>query len=378
MISISCTNCKATLEMDDAFAGGVCRCRFCGTIQTVPAKSPRGAAAAGAAPKSGKAIYHKRPGGDAAGAGAAVGTGSGTGLDELADAVASSGLPSSGLAGMAGGVPGRPGRRNGQAVAAAALPGTEDLTSPVLPYRAPVKGNSQLAVFLGVAVGLVVAALLGVIAYLLLARGSAPVPAPVTAGGSSGGTPAVAVAPAAVSGPSFAGVALADAPSVVYVLDRSWANEEVFDTLKATTYRSIESLGPRTTFQVILWEHKDAADNVAFPENGVGPATPQNIAACKDRLETEVAFGNTTPDRAMALAAAQRPAVIILASAKGLSLDRDSALGAVDAALAGSSTKVHTFALGQGDESPVLREIAQRYGGQYRQLPLANLRKFSF
>jgi hypothetical protein len=36
MISLSCTSCKKLLEIDDAFAGGVCRCQYCGTIQTVP------------------------------------------------------------------------------------------------------------------------------------------------------------------------------------------------------------------------------------------------------------------------------------------------------------------------------------------------------
>src|SRR5687767_292925 len=36
MISVICTQCRAQLDMDDAFAGGVCRCQYCGTIQTVP------------------------------------------------------------------------------------------------------------------------------------------------------------------------------------------------------------------------------------------------------------------------------------------------------------------------------------------------------
>src|SRR5215218_7951970 len=39
MIAINCTQCKQRLEMDDAFAGGVCRCQYCGTIQTVPSLS---------------------------------------------------------------------------------------------------------------------------------------------------------------------------------------------------------------------------------------------------------------------------------------------------------------------------------------------------
>src|SRR5438874_1259713 len=97
MIQLNCTNCKALLQIDDAFAGGVCRCRYCGTIQTVPkhlknAGNGNGngepAAAveqAAASAKGAKALYKKT----------AVDTaGSGTGLDDLASIVASSGLSS--------------------------------------------------------------------------------------------------------------------------------------------------------------------------------------------------------------------------------------------------------------------------------------------
>src|SRR5206468_520756 len=51
MIQLTCTNCQAELTMDDAFAGGVCRCQYCGTIQTVPTKTA-GASAS-------KALYQK-------------------------------------------------------------------------------------------------------------------------------------------------------------------------------------------------------------------------------------------------------------------------------------------------------------------------------
>ena len=99
MIQINCTNCKALLQIDDAFAGGVCRCRHCGTIQTVPKHLKDGngddsgvtaAAAIGASGKAPKTLYQKKrsavtdPGG----------AGSGTGLDDLAGIVASSGLSS--------------------------------------------------------------------------------------------------------------------------------------------------------------------------------------------------------------------------------------------------------------------------------------------
>lgn len=36
MIRLTCRKCRAGLELDDAFAGGVCRCQHCGAIQTVP------------------------------------------------------------------------------------------------------------------------------------------------------------------------------------------------------------------------------------------------------------------------------------------------------------------------------------------------------
>lgn len=93
MIELNCTNCNKTLSIDDAFAGGVCRCQHCGTIQTVPAKgqaraaTPVGAAGAAAA----KPLYKRKariesalsPFND--------------GLDEAADQIPSSGLSNSSL-----------------------------------------------------------------------------------------------------------------------------------------------------------------------------------------------------------------------------------------------------------------------------------------
>src|SRR6187431_1867896 len=89
MISINCTNCQAGLSIDDAFAGGVCRCQHCGTIQTVPSRKKEGpgGTAAGLGVKTPKTLYQKRV------RDASVGTG----LDELAEVVTSSGLAGSGL-----------------------------------------------------------------------------------------------------------------------------------------------------------------------------------------------------------------------------------------------------------------------------------------
>src|ERR1700693_4572728 len=80
MIRLTCTSCKTILSIDDAFAGGVCRCQHCGTIQTVPSQT-RSAAQVGAA--TSKSLYQ------------ADGR-SGSELDELAGIV-SSGLTSNRL-----------------------------------------------------------------------------------------------------------------------------------------------------------------------------------------------------------------------------------------------------------------------------------------
>src|SRR5689334_3998975 len=99
MISLTCTHCQTVLSIDDAFAGGVCRCQHCGTIQTVPSQSKAGAAvgsATGSAHGSGRTLYQAQRRTEEQGAG------SGTGLDDLAEVVASSGLSNSGLTNQAG------------------------------------------------------------------------------------------------------------------------------------------------------------------------------------------------------------------------------------------------------------------------------------
>ena len=63
MISLTCTSCKRGLEIDDAFAGGVCRCQFCGTIQTVPANLKQGGRPStpiGKSPGTQKTLYQRQ------------------------------------------------------------------------------------------------------------------------------------------------------------------------------------------------------------------------------------------------------------------------------------------------------------------------------
>ena len=102
MISITCTQCRALLTIDEAFAGGVCRCQHCGTIQTVPAQlrptvTPQPYVNPSAT-KS-KSLYQKKATAGMSGANVATsGANEPSGLDDLAQAVASSsGISGSGL-----------------------------------------------------------------------------------------------------------------------------------------------------------------------------------------------------------------------------------------------------------------------------------------
>src|SRR5215216_2549682 len=99
MIRLTCTNCRATLEMDEAFAGGVCRCQHCGTIQTVPSHLKSTATPSYVQPVASKSLYKNQSRAGTGSSAAAADVQAPSGLDELADVVASSGLAGSGLAG---------------------------------------------------------------------------------------------------------------------------------------------------------------------------------------------------------------------------------------------------------------------------------------
>ena len=80
MIRLTCTHCKTLLTIDDAFAGGVCRCQHCGTIQTVPSHlkpKPGQKIDPAEARRQPKTLYQRK----------ARANTTGSGLDDLADTV---------------------------------------------------------------------------------------------------------------------------------------------------------------------------------------------------------------------------------------------------------------------------------------------------
>lgn len=323
MIRLTCANCQAQLEVDDAFAGGVCRCKHCGAIQTVPRRGQ----------SAGKALAGKGVGGDEPktlySAKSRAGLASTpSGLEELAEAVHGSGLAGSGLLN-------RPVPR-----------------APVLPNEVAKKSNTGLIV--GIAIGLLVI-IGGIVGYMML-RGDSTASNEVA--NHQGGPVTMAD-----KLPTFAGVPIAGR-KVIYVLDRGDATTAFFPALRDLTVKSVRELGPNKLFQVILW---DNGSTDAYPAltPGYGSADEADKLA---RWFDQVPTGRSTDALpALKLAMAGNPDTVVLATGKSLQLD-DAFVDSVLKARTGQ-TPIHAITLGETAPDDPLRKIASQTGGAFKALP---------
>lgn len=332
MISITCTNCKRILTIDEAFAGGVCRCQHCGTIQTVPAAhKPAG----GPVPKPTAASKTLFQGQDRSRLGAATGTD----LAELADAVASSGLSGSGLAN----------RRDAKSPPAAAA----DSGQP----QSQLSDRRVLLPILIATAGVAVLALAAVIA-LLVTRGPRP------AGDSAAPSPA----PAIGSGASFCGMPL-DGNKVVFLLDRGNSVGNFFDSLKFACYQALKSLGPDRQFQVVLWDNE--TDSVEFPPDGMRNATAGAIESCQHDLQDIAAGGSSHLRGPLKEALERRPDLIVIATAK-TDLDEDDSAALHNAVQTG--VRIDVIQIGTGAVAKVFQDACKQTGGQCKTIDGSELR----
>jgi len=339
MISIICTKCRTQLTIDEAFAGGVCRCQHCGTIQTVPThlKNSARPAAPGSPPGS-KTLYQRRANSDA-----------GTGLDDLADAVAtSSGLGSRRL-------------RNATGTATAA-----DRKAP--PQIIPKRTNPLPLLIIG---AVLILALIG-FGILIVMHNNAP-PAIVNPNPSDtfGGLPKPQNTPGTAMGPSFCGVPL-DGPGVVYVLDRGSASDPFFDPLKAVLYRSLDLIGPTKKFAVVLTDN--GSTNLTFPPTGMVLATPDETQKARNVLDDVVASGAGHFRWAIEQAVARHPAVIVFVTAKWTINDDDAAALRQNAQ---RGIPIDTFMLGDSNATGALQDASTRSGGTFAQVRSAKLAEFA-
>jgi von Willebrand factor type A domain len=378
MIRLTCTHCKSTLEMDDAFAGGVCRCQHCGTIQTVPSHAKSTAYPQPATKSSSKSLYKGRTTTNLDSA-----TSSSSGLDELASAVASSGLASElskQPGGRVGGDANGAGRQSGSSSRSSSSRGNGS-RGQTLAYRTPDAGakKNNLVLILALAGGGVAVLLVVVLLAFLLMRGSAVSIAPAggTGGASGGAVTSVSGSggeSGATSGPRFCDLPLTG-QRVVYVLDRGDASKMLFDPLKNAAYKSVETLGDDREFAIVFWKRStdSGLEDVSFPIKGTVRATKNELDACKKKFEDLTASGATEIDDAINAAMARNPDEIVIATPKGYLLE-ENVLAAVDRARGTSSVKIHTIGLGFGGSSNVLKAIAQKTGGTYREIPEKDLR----
>ena len=355
MIQINCTNCKSLLQIDDAFAGGVCRCRHCGTIQTVPKRLKATSVAGSESPDANgngqntpsKSLYQNQK------RGAVETVGSGTGLDDLAGIVASSGLSSSRL--------------------------QKKSPPPAVAKPAGAAWDRKVVAIAASAGGLIVL-LLGVIISMAVrdrTGDAAPDPQttqpPLVASRNDGGP-----SPAAPKGPAFLGQPVTQ-QSVVFVLDRGGYSrtDNRFQLLRSALLLALKSLTPEQRFQVVFW-NVPREQPQAWPASGTAVATPENVAQCKEKLVEMVAEGGATEETAaLATALKSQPQAIVLVPIKPFPTEQDAFANRVIAQCATANFKgsVYCFSLGQPDWGSGLNRLAKSLRGDYRDVPLDELRR---
>ncbi len=339
MIQLTCTSCQKLLQIDDAFAGGVCRCKFCGTIQTVPSAQKKAAAAAPTrAQSTPKAIYQNPARPESSAPASAE-------LADLAQAVSTSGLSGTGLRDVR-------------------------LRQP----QAGPKSASKMPLIIGASAA--IAVIIGVCAWLFLHKSGGKSdgvdnPNPSSNGGitdpkvKSQGDNAVAIS----DGPRVMGVAL-KGPTVVYLLDRGSGTTETFDSIKAGTLKSLATLGPEIRFQVIFWETETMLE---YPIGGLRYATKDNIENCTKAFADVFAWGQSKIEKPLERALAQGPAEIVLISGKN-GLDDDFVKAVLDTRK-DSAIPIHAFSIGRNGSPDALKTIAQKTGGQFREVTGTALRE---
>ena len=171
------------------------------------------------------------------------------------------------------------------------------------------------------------------------------------------------------SGPGFFG-SVPGSKRIVYVVDNSRSMNAKHDSPSKTRFRrlkvelikSILELPPESQFFVIFF----ADEMLAMPAESLQPATPQS----KDHYlrwvaQVDPGGGPTDPLEAMATAIKLQPDIIYFLTdgefKKGVNLKLRS--------IKLPRTTIHTFAFGETLGEELLKDVAQRNGGEYKFVP---------
>ncbi len=349
MIQLECSNCKAVLAIDDAFAGGVCRCQYCGTIQTVPKAGQKATAAEGDSPK---ALFKRK-----ARIESALSPYS-EGLDRAADEIGSSvtltpsvvahlSLPSSSPAtedptGSAGGAGG------GTATAVAARKAVYVPTPSKVAQAAPAKSKKPVLI-----------ASIAAVALLAVAGG-------ITMLAMSGGGAAEQVEEILSSDmPNIGGIPL-EGKSVVYILDRSGVTQHTFEKMKEMCLNSVASLSSSRSFQIVVW---NGHEPIAYPKSGLKPANGSNLGEARSSITNIYAGASNLVDHLKSAQAAGAKEVVILSA-----VDPDAHLAQeIEQDLGPADFRLHAIAIGSDLDGRQMQSICQQFGGQFKKMPLSAL-----
>jgi len=423
------------LSIDDAFAGGVCRCQFCGTIQTVPRPSPKNSQAA-ADVSSPKALFKRK---------ARIESALSPYNDGLARAVdemeSSGGLSSGALAGLSAGTKhaasadgenaaegisasasqpntASPRRSTATAAPSSNLPATGRrmvATVPPAPSTPPVgkthfvpKPSSAAASAASAAANkssnmpiILAAAAIGVMVctgglWWAVSGGSSKldqaavaaqaVPAPVAKA-----APAIPVAvPKAAPEPTSAPAAAAavPAPKPASAPSDSGALGGITFSGPGVVYIVDRSGCTPQAFRQMLdacygsiqslgQDRKFAliiwnnSQDLAFPQQNLAPASVTNLEECR-KLAGDSPVGATDIGAILSKAVASKPDDIVLMSAADL--DNPTATAIREQLAKTMGIRFHGIAVGTGMSAERLRPLVADYAGQFVRVDLVSLK----
>ena len=376
MIQIECSSCKKLLGIDDAFAGSVCRCQYCGTIQTVPKAGGNSTNASG--DDSPKALFKRKariesalsPFNDD--------------LDRAADemdsaaslspnAIYSSPSRKSGSAfgdelGSSGTVAqsSRQSRQRANPPSAGAVATARPKEAPVATSYVPRPSRSAGAVraqprparrrmlLVGIALGVIS---LAAIAAFYLSRGTSR-PADVTSSASLLDQSSGSVA-------NVCGLPLTGG-TVVYILDRSGITQQAFADMSSACFNSVASLGASRKFQILVW---NAHQEMAYPPDRPLEASASQVASARAAIVDTYA-GSTDLSAHLTLAVANGATDIVILSA----VDADENMAdEIRQALGGKSIRVHAVAVGMDLRGMWMRRSTEEFRGGFKQVPLGTV-----
>jgi hypothetical protein len=167
------------------------------------------------------------------------------------------------------------------------------------------------------------------------------------------------------------GLDLSAHQSVVYLLDRGSASQEVLGAVKAMAVASAEALGDRRKYAILFWSN--GTTDAGYPAGSLAYAVSESTRTARRVLDDVVAFGQSDVTPAFARAMALNPDAVVVVTSKGFDLD-DAWADALLKSRGDRKTVVHAISIGNTPASAGLKRLADRTGGKYLELSPAEVR----